>query len=346
LYAWGHNDCGQLGDGTNIDRNKPVEIGTGYTAISAGDNHSLALMGDTVYAWGEFPLGDGTNKDSKTPVRIDSGYTAISAGGGHSHALKGNTLYAWGGNSNGKLGDGSTTTRYIPVLIGTGFTAISAGDKHCLALKGNTLYAWGENYQGELGIGTDDGEKSSPVMIGTGYTAVAAGYGYSLALKGNTLYAWGTGCYLDDRSYKPHEIGTGYTAISAGADHSLVLKGSDLYAFGFGWAGQIGDGNNSPRDVPTLVKFPGQSTNPTTNPTSVTLNKVKAEVKVGSSITLKATVSPSGADKKVTWSSDNKKIATVSSGGVVKGIKEGKATITVKTVNGKTAKCVVTVKKK
>ena len=46
---------------------------------------------------------------------------------------------------------------------------------------------------------------------------------------------------------------------------------------------------------------------------------------------------------KVTYTSSNKKVATVTSKGVVKGIKKGKATITVK-CNGITKKFVVTVK--
>lgn len=45
LYAWGNNEFGQLGDGTQINRNTPTLIGTGYTAIAAGFAHSLALKG-------------------------------------------------------------------------------------------------------------------------------------------------------------------------------------------------------------------------------------------------------------------------------------------------------------
>ena len=79
---------------------------------------------------------------------------------------------------------------------------------------------------------------------------------------------------------------------------------------------------------------------------SVKLNKKSITVKKGKKLTLKATISPSNAtNKRVTWKSSNKKIATVSSKGVVKGVKKGKATITVTTKDGKkTASCKVTVK--
>lgn len=60
-------------------------------------------------------------------------------------------------------------------------------------------------------------------------------------------------------------------------------------------------------------------------------------------VTLKATVS--GKNKKVTWKSSNKKVATVNSKGKVTAKKAGTATITA-TANGKKVKCKVTVKLK
>ena len=83
----------------------------------------------------------------------------------------------------------------------------------------------------------------------------------------------------------------------------------------------------------------------TIKPTKVTLNKKTLQLNTGSSETLIPTISPSTVtNKSVTWKSSNTKIATVDSEGNIKGIKKGKATITVKTVdNKKTAKCIVTV---
>ncbi len=78
----------------------------------------------------------------------------------------------------------------------------------------------------------------------------------------------------------------------------------------------------------------------------VTLNNNDVSIDIYSSLALKATVKPDNAtNKKVTWSSDNEKIAKVSSEGVVTGVSEGTASITVKTEDGnKTATCKVTVK--
>ena len=78
--------------------------------------------------------------------------------------------------------------------------------------------------------------------------------------------------------------------------------------------------------------------------TSVSLSSNSETIKVGKTVTLVPTISPSNAtNKNVTWSSSNTNIATVS-GGTVTGVAAGTATITVTTVSGsKTATCTVVV---
>ena len=78
-------------------------------------------------------------------------------------------------------------------------------------------------------------------------------------------------------------------------------------------------------------------------PTSVSLNKTALTLDVGKSYTLTKTVSPSNAVTSYTWSSLNTSVATVDGNGKVTAKKAGTATITVKTSNGKTATCKVTV---
>ena len=84
-------------------------------------------------------------------------------------------------------------------------------------------------------------------------------------------------------------------------------------------------------------------------PTSVKLNKTSISKYAEKETTIKATVSPSNVsaeNKKITWSSSNTRVAMVDQSGVVYTIAPGTATITAKTVNGKTARCKVTVKKR
>jgi len=388
-FMWGYLENGQYYGAAYGHLTTPVLIGTGYTAISAGAKHVLALKGDVLYAWGENydgQVGDGTNETRYVPVEIGTGYTAIAAGPYRSHALKGNTLYSWGNNTTGALGDGTVIYRRTPVQIGTGFTAISAGRSFCLALKGNALYTWGRNVEGQLGDGSNN-NRSSPMQIGTGFTSIAAGALHSLAVKGNALYVWGYNGYsqlggvqnptkniptrnvyidgilnltpINDTSVKvipatatlyvgeslplnaavSPDNATNTDVTWSSSDNKIAIVTPEGVVIGIkgGMAAIIAktESGKTAKCTVTVKEI---------KETSVKLDKSSIKIVVGESVTLNATVSPGNASfKNVTWSSGNKNIATVSSSGVVTGVKNGKATITAKTVNGKTAKCVVTV---
>ena len=75
------------------------------------------------------------------------------------------------------------------------------------------------------------------------------------------------------------------------------------------------------------------------------LSGVPAAKKVskGKSFKIKAIATPKNTDEKITYKSSNKKVATVTSKGVVKGLKKGTATITVQS-GSKKMTCKVTVK--
>ena len=103
-------------------------------------------------------------------------------------------------------------------------------------------------------------------------------------------------------------------------------------------------GTTAKRCIDDLVlTTAGGSTDPVAV-TGVTLDQNEAEITVGGTVTLTATVAPGDAtNKAVTWESDDEDVATVDDG-VVTGVAEGTATITVKTVDGnKTATCEITV---
>ena len=79
-------------------------------------------------------------------------------------------------------------------------------------------------------------------------------------------------------------------------------------------------------------------------PTGMTGVPATKTLKKGKSFTIKAKLTPSGAEATIKYSSSNKKIATVNSKGKVTAKKAGTVTITVKAGNV-TKTCVVTVKK-
>jgi len=79
---------------------------------------------------------------------------------------------------------------------------------------------------------------------------------------------------------------------------------------------------------------------------SVSIDEGKSlTMKVGEKLQLNATVLPEEVESKLSWSSGNKKIATVSKTGLVKAKKKGTVTITVKTANKKKAKITIKVVK-
>ncbi|MEE3334174.1 MAG: Ig-like domain-containing protein [Ruminococcus sp.] len=78
-------------------------------------------------------------------------------------------------------------------------------------------------------------------------------------------------------------------------------------------------------------------------PKKVKLNRKSLKLNRGKSFRLKAKVKPKSAYKKLSWSTSNSGVATVSSKGKVKAVGKGSAVITAKAINGKKAKCKVKV---
>ncbi|HPC03911.1 MAG TPA: hypothetical protein PKY58_07515 [Syntrophales bacterium] len=229
VWAWGNNDCGQLGDSTTTDRWTPVQVrgpgGVGFLddvmAVAAGHAHTVALKDDgTVWAWGhnnDGQLGDDTATDRWTPVQVKGpggiGFlddvTAIAAGHDHTAALKDDgTVWTWGKNHLGQLGDNTTEDRQSPVQVkgpgGAGFpddvTDVAAGLDHTVALKDDgTVWAWGGNGSGQLGDNTTTARNTPVQVVGpggvgllTGVRAVATRYRHTVVLKNDgTVWAWG-----------------------------------------------------------------------------------------------------------------------------------------------------------
>src|SRR6186713_1482747 len=77
-YCWGTNKSGQLGNGSNNDSNVPVEVkalGSHVSEISAGANHTCAVVDGAAYCWGNNAagqLGDGSMTNRPTPQLVSA----------------------------------------------------------------------------------------------------------------------------------------------------------------------------------------------------------------------------------------------------------------------------------
>jgi len=226
VKCWGNNHEGQLGDGTTVQRRKPVSVCSdsscastlsGVMAITTGSSFTCALTTNGgVKCWGtnsEGELGDGNghlDTFSQTPVDVSgltSGVTMISSGESHACALiSGGSVKCWGDNSLGQLGDNSWTDRSTPVdvcsdvsctAVMNGVQAITAGGRFtCALMISDAVKCWGANGFGELGDGNggNDHVSGTPVdVIGlvSGVTAITAEGSHACALITDSVKCWG-----------------------------------------------------------------------------------------------------------------------------------------------------------
>lgn len=114
VMCWGYNNIGQLGNGTDINSNVPVEViglNGGVTDISSGMiSNCVALALGGAKCWGANPfgnLGDGTNELSLTPVDVvglNDRLQSIKVGITHVCALTINGgVKCWGGLEYGAI---------------------------------------------------------------------------------------------------------------------------------------------------------------------------------------------------------------------------------------------------
>ncbi|GIF42763.1 chromosome condensation regulator RCC1 [Actinoplanes xinjiangensis] len=130
IYCWGDNSSSNLGDGTDIDRSRPVPVkapaGFRFIQVSAGGWHTCGLTGDNrAYCWGAGlygVLGNGGDDNEPLPVAVlaPSGvaFTRLAAGDFHTCGLgdDGRT-YCWGPGSNGELGNSDHLPQSRPVPV-------------------------------------------------------------------------------------------------------------------------------------------------------------------------------------------------------------------------------------
>ena len=277
LWAWGHNNYGQLGQGDTSVRYAPTQIGSSsdWATAAAGIFTSLAIKTDgTLWSWGYGEggsLGDGANSNRSSPAQVGdaTNWSKIVMGADHVIALKTDgTLWSWGWNAYGQLGLGDNTSRNSPVQIGSGsnWTDIAAGWAYTLAVKSDgTLWAWGHNQHGQLGVG-DSSNRNAPTQVGdaTSWSQVSAGSWHSMAKKSDgTIWGFGLNNYyhLGDGTTttrnSPVQIGkaTDWMRVTCTVTHTFAIKtDGSVWGWGDNTRGQLGHGTTTQKYGPAKAE--------------------------------------------------------------------------------------------
>lgn len=244
LWSWGRNSCGQVGDGTTINRCSPVQersSSTNWCTASAGKEHTAAIKTDgTLWTWGRNEcgaLGIGTTTDRCSPTRelsSDTTWCQVTSGCLHSAAIKSSgQLWSWGFGFTGRLGDGTTVSRSSPVrefCSATDWCQASAFSRHVAAIKtSGELWFWGNG--SARGDGRGDGDTCSPVRefcSATDWCQASVGYAHTNAIK-TTGQLWGWGDNLCGRvgfGVSPSGVCSPVREFCSATDWCLVSVGN------------------------------------------------------------------------------------------------------------------------
>ncbi len=131
--CWGHNEQGQLGDGSTLSRDDamPADL-FGGLSLAAGNAHTCAIRSGDMVCWGQAFMGNGNERETLlAPVaagRVGAYFNsadpplAAAAGERHTCALRtSGDVQCWGWNNGGQAGNGSVSDT-VNVLVPTSTT--------------------------------------------------------------------------------------------------------------------------------------------------------------------------------------------------------------------------------
>lgn len=282
--CWGTRQYGRLGDGVRVNifaiqRPQTVLGGLSFATISAGNGTTCGVTtGGAAYCWGRDhwgQLGNGGGSDVNVPTAVSGSrqFIAISTFETSTCAIEaGGAAWCWGDNRAGQLGTGGTTGSSVPVPVSGGlqFKALDVGtSRACGVTTGGAMYCWGSNSDHALGTGKTSTELASspvPVLVTGGITwkAVSVGVRHTCGLAADgKAYCWGLnsdarlgngtnfGLYASPTAVSGN---LAFAEISAGGGHTCAATTAGVpYCWGDNGYGQVGDGTQLNRFVPTAV---------------------------------------------------------------------------------------------
>jgi len=209
LWGWGFNSFGQVGNGTTIDQNIPIQI-TGSNSVV---NPLITVGFVDVYSSDDTFIARDENND----------------------------LWGWGRNTKGQVGNNSINIQKTPIQItGTNsvnptitveFDDVYGTDDTFIALdKNKDLWGWGKNPKGQVGNGNQGTNQTIPVQI-TGSNSLinptitigfddvyGVGKTFIARDENNDLWGWGDNVY--------GQIGNGNSGSGITQDSPIQITGS------------------------------------------------------------------------------------------------------------------------
>ena len=181
VFTWGQNTYGQLGDGTTLDKDKPVDITDNFNLnenekiklLSIGLNHGVVITNENrIFTWGRnnySQLGDNSTNDSLLPININTlvflnpGEEIVEVDSGLFHngfVTSEQRVFTWGRNQYGQLGNNTTSIGAFPQAM-TGLLNLGIeeevikismdGDSSGILTSLGRVIVFGTNQSGQLG---------------------------------------------------------------------------------------------------------------------------------------------------------------------------------------------------
>ncbi|MGD9605375.1 MAG: InlB B-repeat-containing protein, partial [Bacilli bacterium] len=248
VFAWGYNNYGQIGDGTNTSRKTPVEITSRFNLLGdeqivqvyAGTLHSMAITNfGKIFTWGlntSGQIGDGTLSSKNSPVNITANVKLqpsetidlafVFTNSNYIKTTQGRII-AWGSDSNYKLGAGYYINVPYPHDITFRFGLASGeeviqlvdGISHSLALTSlGRIFVWGSD-------------------SGYGVFASGSAYAYNLPVEITSKFT----------------LNEGETITSIYSQYSCsfaITSDNRIFGWGYNSYGELGNGTTTKYDYP------------------------------------------------------------------------------------------------
>lgn len=326
LMTWGSNYHGWLGIGSDIRKSDtPIEAMDNVLSVDIGSCVVVLKKDGTVWTCGPYHYGglgrDGVSDKLEQVVGLKD-IVSISASIGKSAAIQSNgTLWVWGGVDNSYSGFGDKEIIKYPRQLMYDVRQVSIGTN--MAVKNdNTLWEW--RYH------------STPTKIMDDVLSITEGN--TILKTDGTIWAWGN-VYYGNGTKSRYSIEPG-NAVCVMRDISMVWDTSiyqqcvgvikndgSVWSWGYNHYGTVGNGTFEDQLTPVKIMDAPQKI----ILKSVNLRNIGSEpltLDIDELMVFQAQLSPSNGEyTSMTWSIDDKNIATISPRGVLTAKAVGTVTV-------------------